>query len=262
MAAMLLCCGTGIVCHGQEGGEPSQISTSVAERSVKEHQFGFGISTALCDNMRGVNQYMYRGVDLDYEGVPKLTPSMYHSSFVAFYLDYQYAINNHLSLETRLKCKYRYAEMSVRYSKAGDIEGMDGSIGLSHIDLALPVTFNYRWETRQGSAVELFAGMGITTVGLAGRHTHDLHIDDMENYEGEIGLYRDRSVSTFGLAGIQIEVPFGVAVLKPFVSYSFGFGKCAHYGYSIASSVANASLKVDGMGIKTSELEAGLIVAF
>lgn len=76
--------------------------------------------------------------------------------------------------------------------------------------------------TRSGSSIELFEGLGLTTLGLGGNYETPMPIDNgMEVANTYMSLYYDRPIDGFAIAGILLEIPYEIFTLKPFVSYSF-----------------------------------------
>lgn len=227
--------------------------------NLKRHQFGVGLSSALCDNMLGVNQYLVQG--WEYWGAGGFHINTHHSSFFSLFFNYQYRINDTWSVETRLKYKRRYTEMAMSYTANGS-EGTIGSIIFSFHDLAIPITCNYRWVTRAGSSIEPFAGVGLTTLGLAGEQSYVFHYNDMENTHGELGIEYDRRIDVFGIVGIQFEIPYGAFVLKPFVSYSFSPIGHARGTVTPAGETSIIPGTITSTSMHLSELEVGIALQF
>lgn len=223
---------------------------------LKKHQFGFGVSTALCDNVKAVNQYL--------NAVEYRTVFSFHtvqSSFVALYFDYQYRFNDSWSLNARLKYKHRHTLCHLNYS-TGDSYGRDGAKNFDYYDLAIPVTANFRWVNRKGASLELFAGLGITTLGLAGRHESLFDFGDYRITVGTLGLYFDRKIDPYGVCGFEFEIPFQKFVMKPFVSYSYS--PISHAQYAVKPSREGTAVPHDmhSAPLHLSELEVGLIMQF
>ncbi len=99
--------------------------------------------------------------------------------------------------------------------------GMCGSLNSVYRDIAIPVTANFRWVTRAGSSFELFAGAGLTTLGLSLKNPVTIGFSDMEDTRADIGIEYYRNVDAYGVLGFQFEIPYGLFTLKPFVSLSY-----------------------------------------
>lgn len=174
--------------------------------NLKKHQFGFGMTTTLLDNVG------YSGLRFSLHTV--------QSSFFSVYFDYQYRFNDNLSIETKLKYKHRHTIQTLSLVSDGHY-GLVGSLNSVYRDIAVPVTANFRWVTRAGSSFELFAGAGLTTLGLSVVNPVTIGFSDMEDTRADIGIEYDRSVDVYGVVGFQFDIPYGLFMLKPFVSLSY-----------------------------------------
>ena len=187
--------------------------------------------------------------------------STYHSTYFTLFFDYQYRFNDSWSIESRLKYKRRYTEsaMSIR---AQDVNARLASIIFTYHDIAVPVTCNYRWVTRAGASIELFAGVGVTTLGLAGMQSFEFHYNDIYNTHGILKIEYDRGLDVFGILGIQFDIPFGSFCLKPYVSYSYSPIRYARFVATPAEATPNFSKEIISAPLHLSELEIGLIMHF
>ena len=144
LLAVMCLCGLSLNAGNHKGGYPCPTF------DLKKHQLGFGISTALCDNVKAVNQYLK---SVEYNNL--FSFHTVQSSFVGLYFDYQYRFNDSWSIDARLKYKHRHTLSHLTYS-TGDGFGRDGAINFDYHDFAIPVTANFRWVNRAGASLELF----------------------------------------------------------------------------------------------------------
>ncbi len=226
--------------------------------NLKRHQFGFGVSSALCDGMSDVNQYLVDGWQL-VASDGGINIRTYHTAYYGLYFDYQYRFNDSWSLEARLKYKHRNTEMDMTVQGTMTI----GSINFSYADFALPVTCNFRWVTRSGSSIELFAGLGLTTLGFGGNYETLMSIDNgVEVANTYLSLCYDRAIDGFAIAGIQFEIPYELFTLKPFVSYSFSPFRNAEYTIEPQNTNSILSQTVSSWPLHVSDLEVGISMQF
>lgn len=204
-----------IVAMSMSMGVSAQENYSSPTAGLEKHQFGFGVGTTLLDNVGSFNQFLntveeYGSFDL----------YTVQSSFFTMYFDYQYRFNDSWSIEARLVYKHRHIIQHMTFVSDG-CYGLIGSLNSVYRDIAIPVTANFRWVTRSGSSFELFAGAGLTTLGLSVKSPATLGFNDMENTRFDIGIEYDRSIDVYGVLGFQFEIPYGAFALKPFVSLSY-----------------------------------------
>lgn len=204
-----------VVAMSMSMGVSAQENYSSPTSGLKKHQFGFGVGTTLLDNVGSFNQFLntveeYGSFDL----------YTVQSSFFTMYFDYQYRFNDSWSIEARLVYKHRHVIQHMTFVSDG-VSGLMGSLNSVYRDIAVPVTANYRWVTPAGTSFELFAGAGLTTLGLSVKSPATLGFNDMENTRFDIGIEYDRSIDVYGVVGFQFEIPYGAFALKPFVSLSY-----------------------------------------
>ena len=231
--------------------------------NVKEHNFGIGVSTTLFDNLQDVNQYNRHHI-LGSMSIPYYNMEIEGSSFVSLFFDYQYRFDNNWSVETRLKLKRRNVEARLDFMTEENLGCMAsmGSIMLDMYDIALPVTCNYRWISNNSSAIEVFAGVGISSVNLFGNNTSKFFYSDIEDTKGQLGIFVENPLDIYGLVGMQLEIPYGEITLKPFISYSYSPAK--HSTYKIVSEGSYSTIRneVSSYQMNTCDLEVGIILQF
>lgn len=224
---------------------------------LKKHQFGFGVSTTLLDNVGSFNQYLsnvgYNGYDFSLHTV--------QSSLFAIYFDYQYRFNDSWSIEAKLKYKRRHTVQTLSFVADGNY-GLVGSLNSVYRDIAVPVTANFRWVTRAGSSFELFAGAGLTTLGLSVDKPVTIGFSDLQDTRADIGIEYDRGVDVYGVIGFQFEIPYGVFTLKPFVSFSYSPDDNGRYSVTPVSPTTMIPSKVTSVAMHLCELECGLTMQF
>lgn len=226
--------------------------------NLKKHQFGFGVSTALFDNADAFNVYL-----LPVRYTHRYYLSTIQSSFYALYLDYQYRFNDSWSLETRLKYKHRHTIQELKHPHGEGYLGIIGSINTTYHDLAVPVTMNYRWVTRVGSSVEIFAGAGVSTLGLSKNDDGQIYsFNDYPRTRVKKELRFDRSIDLYGILGFQFEIPYGVFTLKPFVSLSFSPVANGRYYITPLEGDLDRIKEWYSRQMHFSELECGIIMQF
>ncbi|MBR6292839.1 MAG: outer membrane beta-barrel protein [Bacteroidales bacterium] len=224
---------------------------------LKKHQFGFGVSTTLLDNVGSFNQYLsnvgYNGYDFSLHTV--------QSSLFAIHFDYQYRFNDSWSIEAKLKYKRRHTVQTLSFVADGNY-GLVGSLNSVYRDIAVPVTANFRWVTRAGSSFELFAGAGLTTLGLSVDKPVTIGFSDLQDTRADIGIEFDRGVDVYGVIGFQFEIPYGVFTLKPFVSFSYSPADNGRYSVTPVSPTTMIPSKVTSVAMHLCELECGLTMQF
>ena len=224
---------------------------------LKKHQFGFGVSTTLLDNVRSFNQYLsnvgYFGYDFSLHTV--------QSSLFTIHFDYQYRFNDSWSIEAKLKYKHRHIIQTLSFVTDGTY-GIVGSLNSVYRDIAVPVTANFRWVTRAGSSFELFAGAGLTTLGLSVENPVTIGFNDLQDTRADIGIEYDRSVDVYGVVGFQFEIPYGAFTLKPFVSLSYSPADNGRYSVTPVSPTTMIPRKVTSVAMHLCELECGLTMQF
>ena len=224
---------------------------------LKKHQFGFGIGTTLLDNVGTFNQYLKT---VGHYGRNYSLQTM-QSSLFTVYFDYQYRFNDNWSIEARLKYKQRHTLQSISFAFDGSY-GNIGSLESFYRDIAVPVTANYRWVTRAGSSFELFAGAGLTTLGLSVKSPTTIGFSDSEDTHAIIGIQYDRHVDIYGVMGFQFEIPYGAFTLKPFVSLSYSPRKSACYTVTPVRPTSSISARAESTPMHLCELECGMTMQF
>lgn len=222
---------------------------------LKKHQFGFGVSTTLLDNVGSFNQYL-----LGYFGY-KFSLHTVQSSLFNVHFDYQYRFNDSWSIEAKLKYKHRHTIQTLSFVSDGNY-GLVGSLNSVYRDIAVPVTANFRWVTRAGSSFELFAGAGLTTLGLSVDKPVTIGFSDLQDTRADIGIEYDRGVDVYGVIGFQFEIPYGVFTLKPFVSLSYSPADNGRYSVTPVSPTTMIPSKVTSVAMHLCELECGLTMQF
>ena len=222
---------------------------------LKKHQFGFGVSTTLLDNVGSFNQYLsgYFGYKVSLHTV--------QSSLFTIHFDYQYRFNDSWSIEAKLKYKHRHTIQTLSFVTDGTY-GIVGSLNSVYRDIAVPVTANFRWVTRAGSSFELFAGAGLTTLGLSVENPVTIGFNDLQDTRADIGIEYDRSVDVYGVVGFQFEIPYGAFTLKPFVSLSYSPADNGRYSVTPVSPTTMIPRKVTSVAMHLCELECGLTMQF
>ena len=222
---------------------------------LKKHQFGFGVSTTLLDNVGSFNQYLsgYFGYKVSLHTV--------QSSLFTVHFDYQYRFNDSWSIEAKLKYKHRHIIQTLSFVTDGTY-GIVGSLNSVYRDIAVPVTANFRWVTRAGSSFELFAGAGLTTLGLSVENPVTIGFNDLQDTRADIGIEYDRSVDVYGVVGFQFEIPYGAFTLKPFVSLSYSPADNGRYSVTPVSPTTMIPRKVTSVAMHLCELECGLTMQF
>ncbi len=223
---------------------------------LKRHQFGFGASTTLFDDVEGINQYLKTVVCLN-----EFSLHTVQSSFFSFFFDYQYRFNDSWSIEARLKYKRRSIQQYLTFAADGGF-GMIGHNNTVCRDIAVPVTLNFRRLTRAGSSLELFGGMGLTTAGMSGGDARPFDFIDSRNTRGEIDIVYKRSIDLYGILGFQFEIPYGIFTLKPFVSFSYSPVGNARYTVTPMPPNSVITKKTVSPAIQLCEFECGLIMQF
>ncbi len=224
---------------------------------LKKHQFGFGVSTTLLDNVGFFNQYMSH---VGYNGYAFSLHTV-QSSLFAVYFDYQYRFNDSWSIEAKLKYKHRHTVQTLSFVSNGNY-GLVGSLNSVYRDISVPVTANFRWVTRTGSSFELFAGAGLTTLGLSVEKPATVGFSDLQDTRANIGIEYDRSVDVYGVVGFQFEIPYGAFTLKPFVSLSYSPADNGHYSVTPVSPTTIIPGETTSVAIHLCELECGLTMQF
>jgi hypothetical protein len=222
---------------------------------LKKHQFGFGVSTTLLDNVGSFNQYLsgYFGYKVSLHTV--------QSSLFTIHFDYQYRFNDSWSIEAKLKYKHRHTIQTLSFVSDGNY-GLVGSLNSVYRDITVPVTANFRWVTRAGSSFELFAGAGLTTLGLSVENPVTIGFSDLQDTRADIGIEYDRSVDVYGVVGFQFEIPYGTFTLKPFVSLSYSPVDNGRYSVTPVSPTTMIPRKVTSVSMHLCELECGLTMQF
>ncbi len=224
---------------------------------LKKHQFGFGVSTTLLDNVGSFNQYLSNGGYFGY----KFSLHTVQSSLFTVHFDYQYRFNNSWSIEAKLKYKHRHIIQTLSFVTDGTY-GIVGSLNSVYRDIAVPVTANFRWVTRAGSSFELFAGAGLTTLGLSVENPVTIGFNDLQDTRADIGIEYDRSIDVYGVVGLQFEIPYGAFTLKPFVSLSYSPADNGRYSVTPVSPTTMIPRKVTSVAMHLCELECGLTMQF
>jgi hypothetical protein len=224
---------------------------------LKKHQFGFGVSTTLLDNVGSFNQYLSNGGYFGY----KFSLHTVQSSLFTVHFDYQYRFNDSWSIEAKLKYKHRHIIQTLSFVTDGTY-GIVGSLNSVYRDIAVPVTANFRWVTRAGSSFELFAGAGLTTLGLSVENPVTIGFNDLQDTRADIGIEYDRSVDVYGVVGFQFEIPYGAFTLKPFVSLSYSPADNGRYSVTPVSPTTMIPRKVTSVAMHLCELECGLTMQF
>ena len=140
--------------------------------------------------------------------------------------------------------------------------GLVGSLNSVYRDIAVPVTANFRWVTRAGSSFELFAGAGLTTLGLSFENPVTVGFSDLQDTRADIGIEYDRSVDVYGVVGFQFEIPYGVFTLKPFVSLSYSPVDNGRYSVTPVSPTSIIPSKTTSIAMHLCELECGITMQF
>ena len=223
----------------------------------KKHQFGLGASTALFDHNGSINHYL-QGVGYSGHAYSLQTAQ---SAFVSLFFDYQFRFNDRWSIETRLKYNRHYIIQTLSFVSEG-YYGLVGSLNSVYRDIALPVTVNFRCLTHSGSSLESFVGLGLTTNGLSTKNPITIGLSDTEGTQADIGIEYFRTIDVFGVVGFQFDIPFGVLVVKPFLSYSFSPRYNAQFFVTPMSPTSTISCRNTSAPMRLSELECGLIVQF
>ncbi|MBP9991468.1 MAG: outer membrane beta-barrel protein [Prevotellaceae bacterium] len=245
-----------VVAMSMSMGVSAQENYSSPTAGLEKHQFGFGVGTTLLDNVGSFNQFLNT---VGYSGSFNL--HTVQSSLFTVHFDYQYRFNDSWSIEARLVYKHRHIIQHMTFVSDG-CYGLIGSLNSVYRDIAIPVTANFRWVTRSGSSFELFAGAGLTTLGLSVKSPATLGFNDMENTRFDIGIEYDRSIDVYGVVGFQFEIPYGAFALKPFVSLSYS--PMNNSRYTVTPLQATSAIP----GTKTStpmhlcELQCGITVQF
>lgn len=224
---------------------------------LKKHQFGFGVSTTLLDNVGSFNQYLS---NVGYNGYAFSLHTV-QSSLFAVHFDYQYRFNDSWSIEAKLKYKHRHTIQTFSFVSDGNY-GLVGSLNSDYRDIAVPVTANFRWVTRTGSSFELFAGAGLTTLGLSVEKPATVGFSDLQDTRANIGIEYDRSVDVYGVVGFQFEIPYGAFTLKPFVSLSYSPADNGRYSVTPVSPTTIIPGKTTSVAMHLCELECGLTMQF
>ncbi len=224
--------------------------------NLQKHQFGFGFSTTLLDNVRTFNQYLNA---VEYGDVFAL--NTVQSSLFAVYFDYQYRFNDSWSIEARLKYKHRHTIQNMSFALDG-CHGTLGSLNAVYRDLAIPVTANFRWVTRAGSSFELFAGAGLSTLGLSVESPGTVGFSDMQDTRADIGIEYQRGVDVYGVLGFQFEIPYGTFALKPFVAFSYSPADNARYTVTPVGTGGVIPGTTGSAAMHLCELEVGLVLQF
>ena len=237
------------------GAASAQGKYSCPTFDLKKHQFGFGMSTTLLDNVGSFNQYLsgYFGYKVSLHTV--------QSSLFTIHFDYQYRFNDSWSIEAKLKYKHRHIIQTLSFVTDGTY-GIVGSLNSVYRDIAVPVTANFRWVTRAGSSFELFAGAGLTTLGLSVENPVTIGFNDLQDTRADIGIEYDRSVDVYGVVGFQFEIPYGAFTLKPFVSLSYSPADNGRYSVTPVSPTTMIPRKVTSVAMHLCELECGLTMQF
>ena len=225
---------------------------------LKKHQFGFGVSTTLLDNVGSFNQYLN---DVGYNGNAFLLQTV-QSSLFAVYFDYQYRFNDSWSIEARLKYKHRHTIQTFSFVDGGGTLGVCGSLNSVYRDIAIPVTANFRWVTRAGSSFELFAGAGLTTLGLSVESPATIGFSDAEDTRVDIAIDYDRNVDVYGVLGFQFEIPYGAFTLKPYVSLSYSPLDNARYTVTPTVPTTLVTGKTTSVPMHLCEIECGITMQF
>lgn len=224
--------------------------------NLQKHQFGFGFSTTLLDNVGSFNQYLN---DVEYSDVFSL--NTVQSSLFSVYFDYQYRFNDNWSIEVRPKYKRRHTIQKLSFVLDG-CHGVVGSLNAVYRDLAIPVTANFRWVTRAGSSFELFAGAGLTTLGLSVESPRTIGFSDMQDTRADIGIEYKRGVEAYGVLGFQFEIPYGAFALKPFVAFSYSPADNARYTVTPVGTSGAIPRTMGSTAMHLCELEVGLVLQF
>lgn len=226
---------------------------------AKRHQLGVGISTTLLDDVTGFNNFLK---PVEYRQVFNL--HTVQSSFISVFIDYQYRFDDNWSIEVRLKYKHRHILQHLYFIPDGDptYAGLLGHISSTYNDIAIPVTANYRWMSRSGASFELFAGAGLTTLGLVVSDAYMFGFNDTKDTEGEIGIEYDRPIDVYGLLGFQFGIPFGSVELKPFASISYSPIDNARYFVSPLKENAAIPSVMHSAPMHLCELECGIAMQF
>lgn len=223
---------------------------------LKQHQLGVGVSTTLFDDVESINQYLKT---VNCYNVFSL--HTVQSSFYSIFFDYQFRFNDSWSIEARLKYKHRSTLQYLTFATDGGI-GMIGHVNTVYNDFAIPVTINFRWVTREGSGIELFGGIGLTTLGMLRSDARPFDFIDSRNTRGEIDIEYSRSIELYGLIGFQFEIPYGTFSLKPFVSISYSPAGNAKYTVTPTTTNSAITKKTVSPSMNLCELECGLILQF
>lgn len=226
---------------------------------LQRHQVGFGVGSTLLDNVGSFNQYLNSAGG--YGGRKFILQTM-QSSLFSLQFDYQYRFDDRWSIETGLKYKHRHTIQTVSFVDDADYLGLCGSLNSVYHDFAIPVTANYRWVTRAGSSIEVFAGAGLTTLGLSVLPPATIGFSDMEATRAQIGIEYNRSLDVYGILGFQFEFPYYLCILKPFVSLSYSPVDNARYYVEPLAPTTMISGRENSAYMHLCELECGLRIQF
>lgn len=226
---------------------------------LRKHQIGFGFGSTLLDNVGSFNQYLNSAGG--YNGSRFILQTI-QSSLFTLQFDYQYRFSDSWSVETGLKYKHRHTLQTVSFVDDANYLGLCGSLNSVYHDIAIPVTANYRWVTQAGSSIEVFAGAGLTTIGLSVLTPPTIGFSDMEDTRAQIGIEYDRSLDVYGILGFQFEFPYYLCILKPFVSLSFSSIDNARYYVEPLVPTTMIPARQNSANMHLCELECGLRIQF
>lgn len=108
----------------------------------------------------------------------------------------------------------------------------------------------------------MFAGAGLTTLGLLDKTPATVGFSDMEDTRTDIGVEYDRSVDIYGLAGFQFEIPYESFTIKPFISFSYSPASNGHYSVTPTSPTTRIPRKMNSFPMHMCELECGFKMQF